>query len=332
MWGICGLRCNLHYRRFLLIEVTVAYDYNLLSTSSLPRFEEVESAERELAQLQNARAIAAVQREAHRIAQRLDSTAEAEVHMQLYAQNQAEMVSCPQPWSFCFSVARRCPCLNFTAVRGSVLLWTRAVPQIIARKSVPALQDIKLRQLEENLRNQVREEAARNLQEVRKESLGNLHDVASMFVQQLSRNKVAHATVQTYSPPPPPPKPEVGVQVRGRSDCLTVHCIPKASSSTCYNLLVRQAFLGWRVIKITKYLMLMHASCRSSLQLLHQPPSCVPAVRPHSHRCPSCAPATRRRTIPPPRCAQAARLPSRAPPTSPPCGLRHPRPAAVRRA
>lgn len=59
-----------------------------------PRFEEVESAERELAQLQNARAIAAVQREAHRIAQRLDSTAEAEAHMQLYAQNQAEMVSC----------------------------------------------------------------------------------------------------------------------------------------------------------------------------------------------------------------------------------------------
>ncbi len=84
---------------------------------------------------------------------------------------------------------------------------------------MPSLQDAKLRQLEENLRNQVREEAARNLQEVRKESLGNLHDVASMFVQQLSRNKVAHATVQTYSPPPPPPKPEIGVQVRGCSLC-----------------------------------------------------------------------------------------------------------------
>ena len=57
--------------------------------------------------------------------------------------------------------------------------------------------------LEENLRN-----------EVRKEGLGHLHEVATMFVEQLSRNKVAHATVQTNPPSPPLARPEIGVQVR----------------------------------------------------------------------------------------------------------------------
>lgn len=65
------------------------------------------------------------------------------------------------------------------------------------------MQDAKLVAMEENLRS-----------EVRKESLHHLNDVTSMFLQQLTRNKVAHANVQTMSEDLPQPRKEMAVQVR----------------------------------------------------------------------------------------------------------------------
>ncbi|KXZ55735.1 hypothetical protein GPECTOR_2g1285 [Gonium pectorale] len=58
---------------------------------TLKTYEDVDAADVELQQLQHARAIAAVQREAHRIAQKLDQTASAEAQLQLIAQTQAEI-------------------------------------------------------------------------------------------------------------------------------------------------------------------------------------------------------------------------------------------------
>ncbi|KAG2447275.1 hypothetical protein HYH02_007605 [Chlamydomonas schloesseri] len=131
---------------------------------TLKTYEELDAAELELQQLQNARAIAAVQREAHRIAQRLDQTAVAESQAQLIAQN--------------------------------------AEAQALVIAQAQAEMDAKLIAMEENLRN-----------EVRKESLHHLNDVTSMFLQQLTRNKVAHANVQTMSEDLPQPRKEMAVQV-----------------------------------------------------------------------------------------------------------------------
>ncbi|EFJ46101.1 hypothetical protein VOLCADRAFT_105672 [Volvox carteri f. nagariensis] len=141
--------------------------FNQMQTT-LKTYEELDAAELELQQLQNARAIAAVQREAHRIAQRLDQTAAAEAQLHLIAQTQAEM-------------------------------------------------DAKLHAFEENIRN-----------EVRKDSLGHLHDVTALFVEQLSRNKVVHthSMVQTTPPPPSPPRPNFGVQQPASQQPAALHDRP----------------------------------------------------------------------------------------------------------
>ncbi|GLC67393.1 hypothetical protein PLESTF_000551400 [Pleodorina starrii] len=139
--------------------------------NTLKTYEELDAAELELQQLQNARAIAAVQREAHRIAQRLDQSTAAEAQLQLIAQTQAEM-------------------------------------------------DAKLHAFEATIRD-----------EVRKDSLTHLHDVTSLFVEQLSRNKVVHthSTAQTTPQPPSPPKPDFGVQV---GPPLTQHPVSILRSSS----------------------------------------------------------------------------------------------------
>ncbi|GFR52009.1 hypothetical protein Agub_g14432 [Astrephomene gubernaculifera] len=137
---------------------------------TLKTYEELDAAELELQQVQNARAIAAVQREAHRIAQRLDQTSAAETQLHLVAQVQANM-------------------------------------------------DAKLQMMEESLRS-----------EVRKESLGQLHNVTSLFVEQLNRNKVVHAAVQTRPDSPPAPRPEIGVQVEPSVGRLPLTTQPSNSS------------------------------------------------------------------------------------------------------
>ena len=72
------------------------------------------------------------------------------------------------------------------------------------------LQDARLRGMEDSLRA-----------DLRKESLGHLRDVASVFVQQLTRNKLAHAEVQTYNP----------VRVVGPSHEIGVQAQPAAAAS-----------------------------------------------------------------------------------------------------
>ena len=67
------------------------------------RFGDVEAAERDLLQLENARAIAAVQREAHRIAEKLDHSVAAEQTAALVAKAQADTV---RSLLYCFPAAQ----------------------------------------------------------------------------------------------------------------------------------------------------------------------------------------------------------------------------------
>lgn len=116
----------------------------------------MESLERELAQIEQARAVAAVQQEAQRIAAALDQTRATQ-------QNQAQV------------------------------------------QAATAKQEEKLQALGESIKR-----------EVRTESLQQLKDVTSMFVQHFKANRIAHAEVQTYMPEPPQPPPdriEYGTQV-----------------------------------------------------------------------------------------------------------------------
>lgn len=132
----------------------------------------MERLERELVQIEQARAIAAVQQEAHRIAGTLDQT------LALQERN------------------------------------------AVAAASV-ADQERRFQALADSMR-----------QEIRSESLSQLKDVASMFVQHFKANRIAHAEVQVHVPEPKPLRMETAVQASPERASVSVGARDRRESLT----------------------------------------------------------------------------------------------------
>ncbi|KAG2491840.1 hypothetical protein HYH03_009796 [Edaphochlamys debaryana] len=189
---------------------------------TLKTYEELDAAETELQQLQNARAVAAVQREAHRIAQRLDQTAAAEAQLQMLAQSQADVDAKLQSMEASIRAELR---------RESTDRVDRERERLDAERE-------RLEAERERERERERDRTDRTLADV----ANNLSEMATMFVAQLTRNKYAHATVQTTdevmrdvspgrSPPSRRTEREIGVQVDAPAAMQPASILRSRSSS-----------------------------------------------------------------------------------------------------